>query len=144
MSPRAHHSLRAGIAAVLTSLTLWNGLGYLLAPAGWNSSGTYAVVRWFPGLRVVGLTESLVALALAFALARSWRRVERVLPLFIAVHLALCFSMLWSWTLVGVVAWGAPTQPAAYVAFGVLVLRDIRRERRRACNDRAAPVSAVR
>lgn len=112
------------VPTVVSLLCAWDGLGYLLGPAMWSGSPSLdALTRW-GGIRPYGLALTLTAVVLLVGLLRRSLVTVRVgLALSVACYTANAASVLVSWQLVGIAAWGAPSKGLGFAAFAFLILR---------------------
>lgn len=125
MTTRPWPANTIAVPLTLAAVSAWDGLGYLLGPRSWSASpGLVAFDRWPGGIRTYGLVLLLAALLTAGGVAgRSLHVVRLGLAALVSVWAAHSLSVLWSWHLVGVTAWGGPTKGAGFALLAAMILR---------------------
>lgn len=113
------------VPATFVAVTGWDGLGYTLGPPGWSASPSLAAFAVYPGgIRSYGVALLTVCALLAVGLhSHDLRLVRLGLAGCVAVYLTLSLTVLGSWAIDGIAAWGGPSKGLGLAMLAALVLR---------------------
>ena len=113
------------VPVVFAGVTMWDGLGYTFGPPTWSSSASLAAFSAYPGgIRTYGAALLVVSLLLCVGLLLHDRRIVRLgLAGCVAMYMILSLTILGSWWLNGIAAWGGPSKGAGLALLSALILR---------------------